>query len=343
MEEKKIIVNDELLNEFAGTILNSESSVSELASEFEVDEFTILGMVGLLKQKGVNIYKEKTKDDIIITSYGDGKIGSRTPYVINNDDIVTKILVFSDTWYGSKYSQPSIVNDIYRIANKVGCSMAFCVGDISVGKYAKNDEEGINSIFAHGLHSQAEIVANAHPMIEDFPTYFITGEHDNRHLDKDGIDIGKIINEKRKDLIYLGPNRRDILLKSSNGRKGIKIRLYHQEGAGTYQISYKSDQYIRAMRSEDKADIIFQGHSLVMDEFERRGMYIFQVPGLIGTAPEISKNKKYKHNTVSAWIVTINKDNSYQIDRIIRGKLPYYETYDDDYKKAKQLILKKGE
>ncbi len=96
------------------------------------------------------------------------------------------------------------------------------------------------------------------------------------------------------------------------------------------------------MRSEDKANIIFQGHSLVSDEFVRRNMVVFQIPGLVGTAPEIAKNKKYKHNTVGASIVTIKRDNSYNIDRIVRGELPYYETFEDDYKKAKQLVLKKG-
>ena len=96
------------------------------------------------------------------------------------------------------------------------------------------------------------------------------------------------------------------------------------------------------MRSEDKANIIFQGHSLVSDEFVRRNMVVFQIPGLVGTAPEIAKNKKYKHNIVGASIVTIKRDNSYNIDRIVRGELPYYETFEDDYKKAKQLVLKKG-
>ena len=270
------------------------------------------------------------------------KIGSYLPYTIINDDKETKILVISDTWYGSKYSQPSLVNEVYRLAAIANCDYAFHLGDISVGKYPKNDEEGRSSIFAQGFSAQKEEIINRYPIVEDMKTYFITGEHDHQLLKDTGVNIGHAIEEERNDLIYLGPNRRDIILKSSNSKKDIKIRLYHQEGAGTYQISYKSDQYIRSLRSEDKADIIFQGHSLVQDEYIRRNMTVFQVPGLLGTAPEIDKNKKYKHNTVGAWIITIKKDRNFQIERIIRGKIPFYETYDDDYKKAKQLILKKG-
>lgn len=342
MKEKKNI-SEGILNQFSMDILNVEKTVSSLASFYEVDEMTILGMIGLLKQKGINIYKEKIENDIIITSFGEGKIGSNSPYVITSDKNETKILVISDTWYGSKYSQPSLVNEVYRFAVRVGCDFVFHLGDISVGKYPKNDEEGRSSIFAYGFNAQKEEIINRYPIVEDMKTYFITGEHDHKLLKDIGIDIGNAISEQREDLIYLGPNRRDIILKPSKCRKGIKIRLYHQEGAGTYQISYKSDQYIRALRSEDKADIIFQGHSLVQDEYNRRGMTVFQVPGLLGTAPEIDKNKKYKHNTVGAWIITIKKDKNYQIDRIIRGKIPFYKTYDDDYKKAKQLILKKGD
>lgn len=343
MKEEKNIVTDEILNQLSMEILNSEKTVSDLANLYEVDELTILGMIGLLKQKGQNIYKEKIKNDIIITSFGDGKIGSTAPFVINNDNQETKILVISDTWYGSKFSQPSIVNEVYRLAVKQGCDFAFHLGDIAVGRYPKYDEEGRESIFAHGFAAQKEEIINRCPYIEDMPTFFITGEHDHKLLKDFGTDIGNAITESRKDLIYLGPNRRDIILKPTKSRKGIKIRLYHQEGTTTYQISYKSDQYVRALRSENKADIIFQGHSLVQDEYERRNMKVFQVPGLLATAPEIAKNKKYKHNTVGAWIITIKKDNNYQIQRIVRGKIPFYETYDLDYKKAKQLILKKGD
>lgn len=341
MKEEKNIT-EEILNQFSMDILNVEKTVSSLASTYGVDELTILGMIGMLKQKGISIYKEKHHNDIIVTSFGEGKIGSYLPYTIINDDKETKILVISDTWYGSKYSQPSLVNEVYRLAAIAKCDYAFHLGDISVGKYPKNDEEGRASIFAQGFSAQKEEIINRYPIVEDMKTYFITGEHDHQLLKDTGVNIGHAIEEERNALIYLGPNRRDIILKSSNSKKDIKIRLYHQEGAGTYQISYKSDQYIRLLRSEDKTDIIFQGHSLVQDEYIRRNMTVFQVPGLLGTAPEIDKNKKYKHNTVGAWIITIKKDRNFQIERIIRGKIPFYETYDDDYKKAKQLILKKG-
>ena len=86
MKEEKNIVTDEILNQLSMEILNSEKTVSDLANLYEVDELTILGMIGLLKQKGQNIYKEKIKNDIIITSFGDGKIGSTAPFVINNDN-----------------------------------------------------------------------------------------------------------------------------------------------------------------------------------------------------------------------------------------------------------------
>lgn len=337
------MIDGEVLNQFAIDILNVEKTVSSLALTYGVDEITILGMIGLLKQKGINVYKEKIKNDILVTSFGDGTIGSNSPYIMISDKKETKILVISDTWYGSKFSQPSLVNEVYRFGALLNCDFAFHLGDISVGKYPKNDEEGRTSIFAHGFDAQKNEVINRYPLVENMKTYFITGEHDHKLLKDFGIDIGKAISEERDDLIYLGPNRRDIIIKPSKGKKGFKIRLYHQEGAGTYQISYKSDQYIRALRSEDKVDIIFQGHSLVQDEYKRRNMNVFQVPGLLGTAPEIDKNKKYKHNTVGAWIITIKKDKNYQIDRIICGKLPFYETYEDDYKNAKQLVLKKGE
>ena len=152
MKEKKNI-SEGILNQFSMDILNVEKTVSSLASFYEVDEMTILGMIGLLKQKGINIYKEKIENDIIITSFGEGKIGSNSPYVITSDKNETKILVISDTWYGSKYSQPSLVNEVYRFAVRVGCDFVFHLGDISVGKYPKNDEEGRSSIFAYGFNA----------------------------------------------------------------------------------------------------------------------------------------------------------------------------------------------
>lgn len=340
--ENNFEVTEEILNELASLLLNTNKTVKELSKHFNCDEIAILGILGMLKQRGNNIYKERKGEEIQVTSFGNGKIQSSNSYMIENNNHYLKILVLSDTWFGSVYSQPTIVNDVYRMAYNMGCSMAFHLGDITVGRYPKNDEEGYNSIYAHGYKAQLDEVINLYPYIPSMPTYFITGEHDHKHLGKEGLDIGNAINLEREDLIYLGPNRRDIIIHPTNSQKGIKIRLYHQEGTSTYQISYKSDQYIRAMRSEDKADIILQGHSLVSDEFVRRNMTVFQIPGLVGTAPEIAKNKRYKHNTVGAEIITIHLDKSYKIDNIIRGELPYYQTIDNDYKKAKQLVLKKG-
>ena len=64
MKKEKFIVTDEILDELAMNILNTDRCVSDLASEFDTDDITILGMISLLKQKGINIYKEKTKDEL---------------------------------------------------------------------------------------------------------------------------------------------------------------------------------------------------------------------------------------------------------------------------------------
>ena len=99
MKEEKNIT-EEILNQFSMDILNVEKTVSSLASTYGVDELTILGMIGMLKQKGISIYKEKHHNDIIVTSFGEGKIGSYLPYIIINDDKETNRQLF--TLYNNK-------------------------------------------------------------------------------------------------------------------------------------------------------------------------------------------------------------------------------------------------
>ena len=57
----------------------------------------------------------------------------------------------------------------------------------------------VDTLFAQDEAEQRDYIINNYPYIEGLTTYFITGEHDQTHLTKDKVDIGKNIDKERED------------------------------------------------------------------------------------------------------------------------------------------------
>lgn len=316
--------------------IKKECSLDSLCANLNMSKLEVLGHIAELKNEGNNVLEIKRGGELFLIDYGDNFLLSGNPVKLVKDTNTFKLAFISDTRLCSKYQQLSILNDIYKKASEYGVTDVIHCGDISEGIYSGTKRLYLDTLFIQDAEEQSDYIVNNYPYIEGINTHFIIGDHDITHLTKDKIDIGKLINNKREDMEYIGKNSGVIILYNNNGKIG-SIEVLHPTGKIPYTISYKPQRFIDALRSEDKTDILLHGHWLQAEHMYYHNINEFSVPGIVATTPEMLQNGD--QNTVGAWFITIEVDKKNKIKKLIPQFIPYYQTIEDDYKKVKTLRI----
>ena len=311
--------------------LKKETSINSIAQNLNTSTYEISGIIKELKDEGYNIlYAVKNGEEIAI-NLGNESLRKKSFIEIPVEGEF-KFLALSDTRIGSFYQQMTILNEIYLNAYKEGALFALHLGDITEGVHSNNYLK--DTIFAHDANSQKEYVVENYPFIEDFKTFFITGEHDETHMKAENANIGKLISNERKDLIYLGQRRAIIKAGKTN------ILMRHPKGKVAYTMSYKSRRHINAMRSEDKVNIVLNGHWCYMDEYVLRKINQFSIPSVVANTPEMEFLDT--PNTIGAYIITVKLDEKGNFKKTTYRRICYYNTIKEDYRRIKPLKIEKN-
>lgn len=326
-EKLKIIQND---------ILGQEILLKELCEKYSLSELEMMGIVHELRKLGNNISTEYRGEELYIISQGHNRLDDNSKYYIQTDDDEIEFLLISDLRYGSICEQKSIINDAVQRASDFGCKYVFIAGDISEGIYTGKKKKIFNdSLFAKDVYDQADHISDNHPYIKGLNQYFITGEHDLTHLDSTYIDIGMLIDDQRDDMTYLGQYTKNIVFTNSKNSNEINMILQHSSGSVPYTISYRPQQFVTSIRSDEKVDLILNGHLLTADRFKQRGIYVYSAPSMVDTTPEM--RKKGINNVIGAWVIKLKKNEKGELENVSQLFIPYYKTVDNDYLKAKTL------
>jgi UDP-2,3-diacylglucosamine pyrophosphatase LpxH len=335
--------------------LAHECIVEDLARSYNMSTKDIFKLIYEIKKRGNNVVTlnttantemdpsmpEKNEQVTLVRNFGHQTLVDEMTYnIVDNDDQI-KVMLISDTRFGSKYEQPTLLNDLFVKAKKLGCKYVFLSGDVVEGIYTGQKSIYNSTLHKNGAEDQAEYVAQVFPRVEGITTLFVTGEHDLSFLKtKEKIDVGTLIDSKRDDMIYLGPKRRKITFNKDIPRSGeISIYLQHAQGNVPYTVSYKPQQKIASFRNEDKTEILVTSHFAACDSFERRGVRSFQVPTMVATTDEMRDASTPVYNTVGGWVVTLNRDAKGKLLNTSQLWIPYYDTIEDDYRYAKSLYL----
>ena len=242
-------------------------------------------------------------------------------------------LIISDTRLGSKYQQLSRLNSAYLEAHRQGIDTVIHCGDLTEGLYGLKNPY-YQTLFVDTTDDQIDYVVEHYPYIEGMQTYFITGDQDATHTAINGVDIGRIIDSEREDMTYLGNMRCTMNINK------MKVLVQHLK-VGAFDraktISYKPQESIYAMRSEEKVDIISDGHILASQQMTERGMRELAVPSIVATTPKI-RSSAIAHNV--GFILmrsTLTKDG--KLKDFEATFSPFYQTDKDDYSRTKVLRL----
>lgn len=311
-----------------------ERSCDDVCKKFDITILEFLATTRRLKASGINIIVSGKGEDATVLNLDERNLNGDNIYTIDiGNDTEFRSLLISDTRLGSKYQQLSRLNDAYLQAWDLGYNKVILLGDISEGLYSKKNPY-YQTLFLDTTESQIEYIINNYPYIEGMTTYFITGDQDRTHTTTNGIDIGRAIGEERSDMIYLG-NMRCLL----NIRKMTVLAQHLKIGAfdRAKTVSLKPQDFISAMRSEDRVDMILDGHLLVDQQLTERGMNEIAVPSLVATTPRIKSNA-VPHNVGYILLnTTLTKDGKFKEKEATFA--PYYQTDKDDYSKVKTLKL----
>ena len=233
-----------------------------------------------------------------------------------------KIGLIADTHFGSVKQQPTLVYKAYEIFAQEKVIMVLHAGDISDGDGTVYRGQR-HQMFLHGVDNHIKYVVENYPRAK-FPTKFITGNHDESFYNSAGMDIGKQIAEKRKDLEYLGLYGAYITIGN------IRIYLMHGDGGGAYAQSYKCQRICEKFPSGDK-----KPHILVLGHFHNsnilpsyRNIYAIQMPSM--QAQTSFARKKGLAVELGIVILEITPDTR-GIGTIKTNYIPFFDEVEGDY------------
>lgn len=293
---------EELLNKFVDYLrLKKPPTVLEVCESLKLEEYQVLGLLALLKQRG---YLFEVIDDKIVKMM---PMKSKDVYEIPNNLEKIKLLMISDTHLASKYDRLDILRYLYAQAEDRGVNYVLHSGDLCEGVSGRPEQ--IYSLKEASYTGQRDYVVDKYPQ-SDIPTYIIAGNHDLWWVKKAGADIVKDICTQREDLHYLGSDCEDLKI----GK--LKVRLFHGKGGQSYAKSYKLQKYLDSIPPEETPHILQSGHIHQSFYMKQGNTHCFQTSCLQDLTP-FERSMGF-NNDKSCWWVDIYMDNKGKPAKIVQ-------------------------
>ena len=292
-------------------LINKKKDLVTICQELELKDYEVIGLIQLMKQDGE------------LVDYVNGQIVKLKKPITENKQIKipvkngeVKFLSLSDIHYASKWDNPHLVDYAYELAEKENVDFVVNSGDIFEGDFHNARPNHIYEVKAHGME-QLDYVVDKYPK-SHIPTYYITGNHEATFIKTCGADMGKMLEQRRSDLTYLGHDLGDIKLDKTF------IRLRHGSGGNAYAKGYKLQKYCETLPTNDIPNIILQGHFHYSAYFKNRDIHCFNVPSLQGYTP-YAKSLGLPQE-MGFWLITCDLDSKGNIVSIIPELYQFEET-----------------
>lgn len=220
---------------------------------------------------------------------------------------------------GSLYEHDDVLQLAYKVFRDEGITKVYHAGDICEGENMYHGQR--YEIFCHGSDAQIKNCVDRYPQYEGIETYFIEGSHDLSFFKTSGTDIGPKITYGRPDLVFIGREEADILIKTKHGE--IIVRLIHPGGGTAYALSYHPQKYIESLSGGRKPNLLIIGHYHKAEYIPcYRNVFSVQAGCIQAQTPFMARRHMAAH--VGFWIMEFRiKDNS-----IMRLKAEFFTHYE---------------
>lgn len=318
-------------------IMKDGMEINEACTKLDLDQMSLMGAIEILKSEGYRIDILEKEDKLYIKKRLNYKTDKEIKPELKNLELI-RLCIVSDTHMGCKMQQLTFLNKVYEETYRRGITTVLHCGDIVDGDYANKRPAWKYQLFAQGHDEQRDNVVNFYPSVEGIETYFICGSHDDTHFLNGGADIGKNIADKRSDLHYLGMDKA-VFMAGEN--KNVPILMTHPGGGVSKALSYKPQEAINKLETGLKPKILLQGHYHKSYYMFYRNIHAFMVPCLVGLSPFMRRMDI--QNIMGAYFLDIYVNEKGEI-QFLQPEEYLFDSKDeiiDDYKKAKQLVIKK--
>jgi hypothetical protein len=306
------------INEKMLKALEKEHTIDELCEKFNISERICQAVIDDIKDKGVLISEIDGRLKLCKTI-----IPAENKY--DEDWYGEKIIRFgvvSDNHLCSKWQQLTFLNHLYDIFQSEGIATVYNSGDITDGFKMRVGQEF--DIFRYGADDQAQYVIENYPKREGIITKFITGNHDISHIKNGGIDIGRIISNKREDMVYLGQLNAKV-----NITPNCIVELNHPLDGASYALSYAPQKTIDAMSGGEKPNILLNGHHHKAFYMMYRNIHAYECGTTQAQTPWM-RGKRIAAN-MGGWIIEVHVDEEGTVKRCIGELIPLYVPLEHDY------------
>jgi predicted phosphodiesterase len=195
-----------------------------------------------------------------------------------------KLGLVSDTHLCSVAERLDLLEKIYDDFEAQGISVVLHGGDLMDSWCVYRGHEQF--IITAGGMNQARYCIRHYPQREGIKTYFISGNHDCKSFEKDGVDIcSLVVNgfdhhdgthiDGRKDLVYLGQYSRTLMFPMD-----VTVQILHPRGNNPYAKSYSQQRRSREMKSETRPNLQLSGHMHTFNWLLEDITHMVALPGL---------------------------------------------------------------
>lgn len=298
--------------------LQKECTIGQLCDKYKQSERVVQAIL------------EDIKEDGFLLSDIDGKI-KICKNVLEQDNVLVndwkgeRIIRFGlcgDPQFNSKYVQITHLHKYYEMLASEGITTAYNTGDIDEGEEMRPGHK--YECYKQGADDHVEEIVKNYPVLKNGETFFITGNHDHSLIKRAGLDIGKQIAEKRKDMKYVGMSNATIELTPN-----CTLELRHPIDGTAYAISYKMQKMIEAMSGGEKPNILAVGHYHKAEYLFYRNVHAIQT-GCFQAQTSWMKGKQIAA-MMGGWIIEAHVDEEGTITRFKQEFIPFYRAIKDDY------------
>ena len=299
-------------------LLKEGVTFTKLKSKTGVCSSELVKKMNSLKNKGYIINKQ-FNEKVVKFVIGNNIIDTLNDNVKINVDNKFTFLVLSDTHIGNVYENMSLVNNLYKYAEEHNIKYVLHLGDMVEGSSLKENNDA--RIKRNTLQEQVDYLTRYYPKYDSINTLYILGNHDNRWRNE-GIDISKIIDNRRYDMHCLGYKNSKITIGGRN------ILLHHPF---TIERDEKYDEEIKRLYSESYFDLILRGHT------HHNGIYINRANSIVVHVPACYNSPTRKYT--GAYAVTLKNYEleltqliiDSNVDEISHIKFPFFDNANDNY------------
>lgn len=285
-------MEEKLQNFYNYLVKKRNPHVKLIMKELCLEEYEVLGMIELLKQKGYLF-------EVI-----EGKVMKVKPikeqevYKISTDLDHIKLLLISDTHLASVYDRLDILRYLYAKAEDEEVNYILHSGDLTEGLSGRPQQ--IHELKETSYTGQRDYAIAKYPQSE-IPTYIIAGNHDLWWVRQCGADICKDICDNRDELTYLGSDCEDLKI----GK--LRIRMRHGSGGSAYARSYKLQKYLDSIPADERPHILQMGHVHQAFYMKQGNTHCFQTACLQDQTP-YCRTQGFS-NDKSCWWVDVYMDD----------------------------------